>query len=38
MGDSEGERTVASRPADEVARWREMRAQLAAMRPPAWEG
>jgi hypothetical protein len=38
MGDSEGERLVASRPVDEVARWREMRAQLVAMRPPAWEG
>jgi hypothetical protein len=36
--ESEAARALASRPADEVARWKGMRSQLAALRPPSWEG
>ena len=36
--DGAGARLMAARPADEAARWTQMRAQLAAMRPPEWQG
>ena len=36
--EADAARTLAGRPADELARWHEMRGQLTTLRPPPWEG